>query len=55
MKKSKKKNQEPEPIEEEDDDNEYISLQEAANIWLSSGFDEDSMFGYTEEELRSKL
>ena len=54
MKKSKKKNQEPEPIEEEDD-NEYISLQEAANIWLSSGFDEDSMFGYTEEELRSKL
>ncbi len=34
---------------------ERLSLSEAADIWFSNGCDEDYMFGYTEEELRSKL
>lgn len=41
----------------EDDDgsdevDESLSLTDAANIWLSSGMDEDYMFGYDESELR---
>ncbi len=34
-----------------DEDGERLSLSEARDIWLSSGKDEDSMFGYSEEEL----
>ena len=40
--------------EDDEDDDEYgerISVWDAADIWLSSGKDEDYMFGYTEEEL----
>lgn len=30
---------------------ETLSVSDAADIWASSGFDEDRMFGYTSEEL----
>lgn len=40
---------------EEDDDSENISVYDAAEIWRDSGFDEDSTFGYSEEELRDAL
>lgn len=32
-------------------DSEYISVYDAADIWICSGRDEDYMFGYTEDEL----
>jgi len=40
--------------DDEDDDemSERISVYDAADIWYSSGQDEDEMYGYTEEELR---
>ena len=41
--------------DDDDDDGEGLSVDEAAEIWLSSGMDEDQMFGYTEEELRDAL
>lgn len=41
--------------DDEEDDGEYISVWDAANIWQSSGRDEDNMFGYTEEELEKAL
>lgn len=34
------------------DDGERLSPWEAAEIWRSSGMDEDYLFGYTEDELR---
>ena len=37
------------------DDGECLSVDDAAEIWLSSGMDEDQTFGYTEEELRDAL
>ncbi len=42
----------------EEDENEYdesLSIEEAANIWMSNGQDSDYTFGYTEEELREAL
>lgn len=42
----------------EDDDveeNEPLSVYDAAEIWASNGKDEDYMFGYTEEELEEAL
>lgn len=41
--------------EDDDDGGETLSVWDAADIWLSSGKDEDYMFGYTEEELESAL
>jgi hypothetical protein len=42
--------------DEEDDageeTEETLSVWDAADIWLSSGMDEDYTFGYTEDELR---
>lgn len=38
-----------------DDSSESLSVDEAAEIWLSHGMDEDYTFGYTEEELRNAL
>ena len=38
-----------------DDDDEGLSVYEAAEIWASNGMDEDYMFGYTEEELEGAL
>lgn len=38
--------------DEEYDDSERLSPWEAAEIWRSSGMDEDYLFGYTEDELR---
>ena len=34
------------------DSGETLSVGDAADIWLSKGWDEDYMFGYTEDELR---
>lgn len=34
---------------------ETLSVSDAADIWASSGFDEDRMFGYTSEELERAL
>lgn len=36
-------------------DDEYISVDEAALIWASNGKDEDYTFGYSEEELEEAL
>ena len=38
-----------------EDESEYISVDEAADIWVSNGEDEDYMFGYTREELEKAL
>jgi hypothetical protein len=38
-----------------DNDDEALSVYEAAEIWASNGKDEDYMFGYTEEELEDAL
>ena len=40
---------------EYDDEDENISVYEAAEIWLSNGKDEDYMFGYSKEELEDAL
>lgn len=37
------------------DDDERLSVYDAAEIWRDSGKDEDNMFGYTEEELEDAL
>lgn len=39
----------------DDDDEESLSVDEAALIWASNGKDEDYMFGYSEEELEDAL
>jgi hypothetical protein len=38
-----------------DEENEYLNVWDAAEIWLSHGKDEDYMFGYTKEELEAAL
>lgn len=49
----------PKPVdddfEDEDYDEDAISVWDAAEIWLSNGKDEDYTFGYTEEELEDAL
>jgi len=40
---------------DEEDDNEHLSVYDAALIWMSNGKDEDYTFGYTEEELEDAL
>lgn len=37
--------------DEDTDEEESLSVYEAADIWFSNGKDEDYMFGYTAEEL----
>lgn len=39
----------------EGDDDENLSVYDAAQIWLSNGKDEDYMFGYSEDELEDAL
>ena len=39
----------------DDDDNEDLSVYDAALIWMSNGKDEDYTFGYSEEELEEAL
>ena len=39
--------------DEDDDDGEYISVYDAADIWASHGKDSDYTFGYSEEELEA--
>lgn len=41
--------------EDEDDDEERLSVYDAALIWASNGKDEDYTFGYSEEELEDAL
>ena len=41
--------------EDDDDTGESISVSNAADIYLSKGFDEDYRFGYTHEELIKEL
>jgi hypothetical protein len=41
--------------EDDDDYGEALSVWNAADIYLSSGFDEDYRFGYTHEELMEAL
>ena len=41
--------------EEDEYCDERLSLDEAADIWVCSGEDEDYMFGYSEEELRREV
>lgn len=38
-----------------DDDEEGLSVYDAAEIWASNGKDEDYTFGYSEEELEGAL
>ena len=45
----------PNGWEEDDDESESISVWDAADIWASKGYDEDYMFGYTQEELENAL
>ncbi len=42
-------------IDEFDDDDETLSVWDAAEIWASHGKDEDYTFGYSEEELEDAL
>ena len=43
-------------VDDNDDDNgEALSVWDAADIYLSRGFDEDYRFGYTHEELMKAL
>ena len=44
-------------LEDDDDeaDDEALSVYEAADIWVSHGKDEDYTFGYSEEELEDAL
>lgn len=44
-----------EDYDEEDDDDESLSVYDAALIWQSNGQDEDYTFGYTTDELRDAL
>ena len=37
------------------EDDESLCVWDAADIWMSSGYDEYYMFGYTEEELKKAL
>lgn len=41
--------------DDDNDNGEAISVWDAADIYLSSGFDEDYQFGYTHEELTNAL
>ena len=38
-------------VDDDDDGGELLSLEDAKDIWLSNGKDEDYTFGYSEEEL----
>ena len=41
--------------DDEEDDDERISVDDAALIWASNGKDEEFMFGYSEDELENAL
>jgi hypothetical protein len=38
---------------DDDDSDERLSVNDAADIWRSNGMDEDYTFGYSEDELRN--
>jgi hypothetical protein len=39
-------------LADQEDDGESLGVDDAADIWMSNGMDEDYMFGYSEDELR---
>lgn len=39
----------------DDDEDERISVHDAAELWRDSGMDEDETYGYSEDELRAAL
>jgi len=41
--------------DDDDDSGEALSLSDAADIYASSGCDEDNQFGYTHEELMDEI
>lgn len=41
--------------DDDSEDDESLSVYEAAEIWASNGKDEDYMFGYSEDELEAAL
>lgn len=41
--------------EDEEEDDESLSVYDAALIWASNGKDEDYTFGYSEDELEDAL
>jgi len=45
----------PNEYDEEDSYGERLSVYDAAEIWASSGMDEDYTFGYSVEELKNAL
>lgn len=45
----------PSEFEYDEEDGEYLSVDDAALIWASNGRDEDYMFGYSEDELEDAL
>lgn len=47
----RKKNEPVIENSEDEEEDESLSVWDAADIWLSNGKDEDYMFGYTREEL----
>lgn len=51
------RNEHPEEFDDyvHDDDDESLSVEDAALIWASHGKDEDYMFGYSEDELEDAL
>lgn len=42
-------------LDDNEYEDEYLSVYDAALIWLSNGKDEDYTFGYSEEELEDAL
>ena len=48
-------NLEPYDDDDMDEEDESLSVYDAALIWMSNGKDEDYTFGYTEEELEKAL
>lgn len=39
--------------EDDGDDDEALSVEDAADMWRSHGMDEDYMFGYSDDQLRN--
>ena len=55
VKRRSKREIDAEWLDENEDDDERLSVDDAALIWMSNGKDEDYTFGYTEEELEDAL
>ena len=42
-------------LDDNNDEDERISVHDAAELWRDSGMDEDETYGYSEDELRAAL